>query len=186
MRSLAKVVVALVGLAMLGLLLTSTFPDRSLSSQATASGRAIVVPMVFVEPSTATERVTAEEAGNTLVSKPLSVNPKPADRTVFGDCGTSFVFLLGGKLQYTFHTGFTVNKPAVFYEWNVNVVGPRAYEREFPYGGPLLLRAQWEQTAALVPVDDSGFYDAEATGTAYFTDGSHCVSAGPSDRTTVK
>jgi hypothetical protein len=107
------------------------------------------------------------------------------DDTRYGNCGYSWYYLTGGNNRYYHYTGFVIYNnypPATGYDWDVNVVGPFGYNRNWSWGGGLLLRRRWDSGTRSAYVDDTGYYNGRVTfGAAYLLYGYICISANPRD-----
>lgn len=101
---------------------------------------------------------------------------------VYGDCGTSSVFLLdSGSLKYHVDTGFSVTTPAISYSWSVLVTGP-GYAKTHTWGGGLLFRSTWTGSAdATIASSQAGWFYAYASGSAALANGLICQSLHPTD-----
>lgn len=109
---------------------------------------------------------------------------RPED-TVVGNCGSSFITLSEKPNGYpvAMRTGFTVDEPAIGYDWSAFVVGPD-YFNDFESSGFLAFDSSWsggQQSSANKP---EGVYFAAvdpAGSDAVLIDGTVCISGGPTD-----
>jgi hypothetical protein len=103
---------------------------------------------------------------------------------VYGDCGWSEVYISKRGMGYSINTGFGVNRPAVRYQWAVDVYGPQGWRKT--WGGGLLFRREWHGTANH-GVSRRGRYTALVTSPSYavLNNGAICQSLHPSSYTIV-
>ncbi|HEY9673814.1 MAG TPA: hypothetical protein V6D11_20400 [Waterburya sp.] len=122
---------------------------------------------------------------NPSTSQPSASNGVvTASNVVKGNCGESWIYFNAiGNLQGSLSTGFRVKAPAISYGWRVDVTD-QVGVGTLRWGG-LLFRSAWQGTKrtqsgakgyAIAKVNPSGSY-------ALLSDGSICVSGGPSAST---
>lgn len=100
--------------------------------------------------------------------------------TVVGDCGTSFVTVaLPGAHQYQVRTGFTVDEPAVSYDWAADTYGDTP--RRDTWSGGLFFKYSWSAQGGLQKTAIAGRYDTIVTtpSQALLIDGTICTSGHP-------
>jgi hypothetical protein len=162
-------------------------------SQATKSSLAAVafIPEVAAEhgysttayaalPRTSTANVTSGQVGAATSGGQVTPN-----NTVYGSCGSSWLYLSGGNNEYRTATGFSVVNIAVLFGWWVDVWGPYGFYRQHSWGSGYF-SSSWA-TSPWFPVDDSGYYTAQVNGGSYavLIDGRVCTSLGPASSTSV-
>ncbi len=102
---------------------------------------------------------------------------------IAGNCGLSWFYLDTFRRQYRVSTGFTINSdwaPAVAYRWVTWVDGPGWANEWRTFVGALRFERSW-QTWWLRRDRPPGWYAGEVvSGTVVLSDGSICVSGGPS------
>lgn len=106
--------------------------------------------------------------------------------TVFGNCGSSSVFIdPTTRGRYRVDTAWSVNIRAVWYNWRVDVTGPAPANGVHTWGGPLLGRSSWTGSARGA-VNRSGTYRAVASGSATDAFGRTCTSGRPTDSSFIR
>lgn len=120
------------------------------------------------------------------LSKTVSSKTYSPKNTVPGNCGTSWLYMSGGKKQYRIRTGFRLVRPlrAMAYNWNVGVLGPSP--NRIHLAGGLLARDRW--STAFRKRGKPGPYAARVNegSSALLVGGLVCKSKGPADSDFVK
>jgi hypothetical protein len=103
---------------------------------------------------------------------------------VYGTCGSSYLYLDGLNLRYTYRTGFSLagSRRAISYRWQVRVTGPFSYSRYWNWSGGLAYRQSWGDRRYANTVN-YGQYTGRvvvANSWALLATGDICVSGGPS------
>lgn len=106
--------------------------------------------------------------------------------TVYGDCGSSYLYMSGGNNTYYMRTGFNLDTRAVDFYWHVDFDGPYGYDRDWYSGYPLGLKYGWSSGTRSTYVDDTGWYAGEVqSGFAILWNGGVCYALHPDDRARV-
>lgn len=107
------------------------------------------------------------------------------DDTVVGNCGSSYITLQekSDGFPVAIRTGFTVDLPAVGYDWFATVEGPD-YFHEYTSSGGLFFDSSWDGGYQSDQDQAEGLYAAEVdpgASDAVLFDGDVCFSGGPTD-----
>lgn len=150
--------------------LISSTPDKAGQDKVQLANGAIVpIPQ-------ATEKKVMSQAAQE------AANP---DVTVSGNCGSSFITVSEKPNHYpvAMRTGFTVDEPAIGYDWSAFVFGPD-YFYDYESGGFLDFDSSWAGGHQSSENEAGGTYVAAvdpAASDAVLLDGVICFSAGPID-----